>query len=337
MKKLLSKLDILPKNILVVRLSSLGDVILTTPFVRILKANFPNANIDFLVSSPFQDVFKYNPYINNLLIYNKQKTLKDISYWKQSIKNLLPENKYDLVFDLQNNFRSIHFTIGLSDKIFRMDKNRLAKLQMVCFKSIPKDCEHIVERYLNTAKDFGLIHDEKGLDLIFDNKSTNIDSNLIAFAPGAKHFTKRWLPEYFITLAEYFINDGFEILLFGSRDEKYVCEYISSTNNKIHDLCGKFNILETAEKIRECKLIVTNDSAAMHIASAVNIPIVAIFGSTVPQFGFTPYKAEFMINQKDISCRPCTHIGRSKCPEKHFNCMKQILPQEVYNSALKLL
>lgn len=333
---MLSELKISLVNILVIRLSSLGDVLLTTPLLRVLKENFKESKIDFLVANPYQNILVNNPNLNNIYIYDKSKTLNEITYWKKNIAAEFPNRKYDLIIDLQNNFRSRHFSFGLANKILRYKKHRLEKLLLVNFKIKPQKVIPIPERYIRALSPLGIVPDDKGLELYF--RKTDKNTKLILFAPGAKHYTKRWLPKYYAVLAEMLANDGYEIGLIGGKDDFEICEQIAkSAKCKISNYSGTDSVQLSSELISSSILLVSNDSAAMHFAAAIQTPIVAIFGSTVPELGFAPYHSEHLIIETELSCRPCTHIGRANCPKKHFNCMKQISPKSVYYSALKLI
>ena len=132
--------------------------------------------------------------------------------------------------------------------------------------------------------------------------------------------------------------DGFKIVIFGGKSDKQLCEEISKEISGSVDLCNDDDILKTAENMRICKAIICNDSGLMHAASACGVPVLAIFGSSVKEFGFLPYKSKNLILENNkITCRPCSHIGKSKCPKKHFNCMKELTPGIAYSKLKELL
>ena len=265
------------RNILVVRLSSLGDVILTTPLIRILKNQYPEAKIDFLAAKPFDEIYINNPNVNRILAYDKLKTLKEITYWKNSLLNNEIKHYYDLVIDLQNNFRSKHFIKGIADKVISYDKKRIDKIKMVWFKSFPENTTPIPERYINSCSEIGLEPDGKGCELFTANDKLTQDEVLIA--PGAKHFTKRWLPSNFAILADMLAGAGYKVGLIGGKADKEICsEIINAAKHDINDYSGAVSIKETLEYINKAILVISNDSAAMHIAAARNKPVIAIFG-----------------------------------------------------------
>lgn len=322
------------KRILIIRLSSLGDVILTTPVIRALKKKYSNHHIDFLVRSQYSDVLKYNPYLEKIYEFNTEHIDELVSELKQ--------NNYDSILDLQNNFRSRRITFHLKAPVYRFNKLSLKKFLLVNFKiNLLQKSKTIVERYADSFPDIQL--DGYGLELFvpqeIENKILDFKNKpVIGFCPGSKHFTKRWLPEYFIELGKKLSDSGFVVLIFGGKDDKAICSEISEQIPNSINLQNNDEILLTAAYMKKCKLVVTNDSGLMHAASAMNTPVVVIFGSSVKEFGFVPFKTKNLIlENKSLICRPCSHIGRERCPENHFKCMKDLNPDFVYNNIINFL
>lgn len=322
----------------------MGDIILTTPVVRVLETAFPNAEIDFLTSSQFTEIYRYNPYLNNVIEYDKSKNIRE----NEKIKNILFNGKkYDLIVDLQNNLRSKNYSSELSDNILRIKKNRFHKLSLVYLKKPVLKNYSVVENYFNSIAEIGIKPDNKGLEIWTPQekadgvylKSINFKKTSIAIAPGANHFTKRWLPERFAELARKLKSElNVNIILLGGTQDKDLCRNINEmAGGNLEDCSDSTSILETTEQIDKCNLLITNDTGVMHIAASRQVPILAIFGSSVKELGFLPYKVPFKIIEKEMSCRPCSHIGRSSCPKKHFNCMKNIDVEDIFEYALKLI
>jgi heptosyltransferase-2 len=321
------------QKILVVRLSSLGDVLLTTPLIRSLKNANPKIGIHFLLREEYHDVLINNRYISKLITIKREEAT-------QKTKDILLQNKYDFVIDLQNNLRSRSLTSGLKCPKVRFKKLSLQKFLLVKFKiNKLSNAPPIPERYASVIDDLKL--DEEGLDLFTNNKPTESLkglTNLIGFCPGSRHFTKMWPKEYYIELGKKLIDKGFNIVLFGGKDDKETCKEISSSLSKCNNLCNNNSILQTTADMKICRAIVCNDSVLMHATCAVKVPVITIFGSTVKEFGFAPYRSKNLIlENKSLTCRPCSHIGRSSCPKHHFKCMKEITPQLVYNSLINFL
>lgn len=299
--------------------------------MRAIKTQFPNIKIDMLIREEYADVLKLNPYIDKKLFFKKDDKSNSI------LIDQLINNNYELVIDLQNNLRSKKIVSSLKINIVKFDKRSFDKFLLVNFKiNNLKEAMPIPIRYSNTIQDFNL--DKQGLDL-FTGKSTNAElygkKNLVGFCPGARHFTKRWPKEYFVELGNKLVKAGYTILLFGGSIDKELCSEISKNIYGSIDLSTENDLLQTTADMKLCKAIVCNDSGLMHVASAVNTNVVAIFGSTVKEFGFAPYNCNNLILENNsLTCRPCSHIGRGSCPKKHFNCMNSIKPEFVLEKIL---
>lgn len=320
-------------RILIIRLSSLGDVLLTTPVIRAIKKHFPEASVDFLVREEYVDAVKFNSNIN--VVYALSRSEKS----KFLIK-VLKGNKYSFIVDLQNNIRSRLIVTSLNLSTYSFKKPTWDKYLLVRFKiNRYKEIKSITERYCESIP--GLKLDKHGLEL---HTPQNISSglppqkNYIGLCPGSKHFTKRWPSEYFIELGNELFSKGYEILVFGGKDDKEICELITSQVNGSINVSNDNDLLKTASEIRNCKLVICNDSGLMHVAASVGVPVIAIFGSSVREFGFSPYGVpNLILENKSLSCKPCSHIGRSNCPKKHFKCMKEITPQIVLENVTQFL
>jgi heptosyltransferase-2 len=320
-------------KILIVRLSSLGDILLATPLIRSLKKENPNLEIHFLLREEYKDVLIKNPYISKLLTLKRE-------YPILKTKTMISENDCDLVIDLQNNFRSENLTTGLNCPKVKFKKLSWQKFLLVKFKiNKLKDVGTIPERYAAAIE--GLKLDNEGLDLFTENKPSGIlinKDNLIGFCPGSRHFTKMWPKEYYIELGKRLSENNFNVVIFGGEADRQVCAEISSYLTGCINLCNENDIMQTAADMKLCKAIVCNDSGLMHAACAVKVPVLAIFGSTVKEFGFVPYGSKNLIlENKSLTCKPCSHIGKSYCPKKHFKCMNELTPDLVFNSVIQLI
>jgi heptosyltransferase-2 len=318
-------------KIAVIRLSSLGDILLSTPVIRALKQKYPNSEIDFIVREQYKDAVKFNPHISDIIIYDPGNV--------NSIKDELKNNGYNLIIDLQNNFRSRALIKNSDAEIKRFHKPSIKKFLLVRFKiNLLRAMMTIPQMYAEAA-DVQL--DENGLDLFIpDNIEPQIErgKSYIGLCPGSKHFTKCWPQEYFIDLGNSLMSKGFDVAVIGGKDDLGVCEYVSGQIKGSINLCNENDLFQTAANIKQCKVVVCNDSGLMHTASAVGIPVIAIFGSTVKEFGFVPYHVRnLLLENKSLSCRPCSHIGLSECPRKHFKCMKEISPNSVLENLLQVI
>ena len=280
-----------------------------------------------LIREEYADVIKLNPHIDKKLLFKKGDK-GNIDLIEQ-----LSANSYELVIDLQNNLRSKKVVSSLKTNSVKFDKRSFDKFLLVNFKiNKLREAPQIPVRYSNTIQNLKL--DEQGLDLFTDkfaNEELSGKNNLIGFCPGARHFTKRWPKESFIELGNKLIQNGYTVVLFGGKIDKEYCADIASKINGSLNLSNDNDLLQVAADMKLCKAIVCNDSGLMHTASAVGKNVIAIFGSTVKEFGFAPYNcSNLILENNSLNCRPCSHIGRSDCPKKHFECMKSIKPEFVF-------
>lgn len=340
-------------KILIIRLSSMGDIILASHLVRNIKERFINSSINIIVAEQYTEIFDNNPYITKVIKYDKTKNKFEQKQQKKEIFIDSGDNKYDLIIDLQRNFRSKRIYSGTGIKVLKINKNRLFKLALVYLKKrLPGRHKHITDLYLDTVMSVGVGEDGKGLELwLPEEKQSAVypperftdgairRRNRIAIAPGAFHATKRWLPARFARLAELLqARYNLEIVLVGGKADMEICrDIISAARANISDYSGSASIYDTARILDTCRLTITNDTGVMHISAARRVPVAAIFGSTVPEFGFTPFRVHQEIIQKQLPCRPCTHYGKEACPKGHFNCMNLLEVNDVMNSAENLL
>lgn len=307
------------KKILIIRLSSIGDVVLTSHLPRMINNKFAGkggAEVHFVTSSHIAPLFTNNHHISKVIRYRA-----DV---KDRIKQEIENEKYDIVIDLQKNNISSFLISDYKGDLRVIDKHRGEKLKMVYLKKFPKEVTHVAERYLNTCRDL-IIDDDKGLDLYLDKEVS--DKITVGIAPEAYHNTKRWPKERYAELIDRLTTDGYNVSVFGLNNSN-----LGNGNQNVTNFSGSLSLVETAKRINECDYFISNDTGLMHIASACQIPIVLIFGSSVKELGFTPYRIDYKLVEYDIWCRPCSHIGRSFCPIGHFKCMNEISVEQVYNS-----
>ena len=305
-------------KILVVRFSSIGDIVLTTPVVRMLKKQL-NAQVHFLTKSAYVPLLKNNPYIDS--VYQIENSITEV------IADLKKE-KYDYVIDLHNNLRTqiLKFRLGITAKSF--NKLNMEKFMLTNFKldNMPKI--HIVDRYLETVKHLGIKNDNQGLDF-FLSVNDKIDISIfpkdyIVFVIGGQHATKILPNEKIISIIKK-VNKPV-LLLGGPEDFERGEQIIVNTNNTINT-CGKYSILQSASLVQQAKMVITHDTGMMHIAAAFQQKIYSVWGNTVPEFGMYPYlesEQSKRIEVKGLNCRPCSKIGYDKCPKGHFKCMQEI-------------
>ncbi len=323
-------------KILIIRLSSIGDIVLTTPVIRCVKQQLPNAEVHFLVKHAFRMVVESNPYIDKLHLLHDR--LSD------TIETLKRE-KFDYIIDLHHNLRTAKIKSALKVKAFSFNKLNLQKWLLTATKINTLPNIHIVDRYMETVATLGVRNDGKGLDYFLAHHDAVPDDHIphshyfgyVALVIGAAHHTKK-LPVN--KLQEFCKAVDYPIILLGGPDDRREGDAIASIDTvKIYNSCGKFKLNESADLIRRSKLVVTHDTGLMHMAAAFKKPIISIWGNTVPAFGMTPYfgyasQPDDRMEVKGLWCRPCSKIGYNKCPLGHFNCMNKQDIQELVLRAM---
>ncbi len=322
-------------KILVIRFSSIGDIVLTTPVVRCLKEQFNGeVEIHYLTKKQYISVVKNNPYLTK--VHTIEKSTNEI------IGELEQEN-FDYVIDLHKNLRSKRIIKKLKCISFTFDKLNRQKFLLTTFKVDKLPNIHIVDRYLATLKHFDIKNDFKGLDYFIEAQDrvdltefpTAFQNGYVAFAIGAQHFTKRLPVHKIITICKE-LNQPV-VLLGGPEDARVGAEIEKAVGATIYNACGKFSLNQSASIVEQCKTLITHDTGLMHIGVALGVQIVSVWGNTVPAFGMYPYYPKHpekytIIENKKLNCRPCSKIGHDKCPKKHFQCMEDIDVSEVVST-----
>lgn len=310
------------KKFLIVRFSSIGDIVLTTPVVRCLRQEFPDAEIHYITKSAYKILLVNNPYIDKIYTIDRE------------ITEVLPElrqEKYDFIIDLHRNLRTYRLKLALHTKSYQFPKVNLKKWLLTSFKINKLPSEHIVDRYFKCINELGVKNDQKGLDYFIPKqdeiniKSYHIPNEYLVFAIGAKFATKRLPTEKIIEIISQLPQT---VVLLGGKEDIDRAREISDACSNAIKLCGDLNLNQSASVVKQSQKVITHDTGLMHIAAAFNKPIISIWGNTVPAFGMYPYMPQtpnnYSIHEvKDLSCRPCSKIGYQTCPKKHFNCMNQ--------------
>lgn len=336
------------RSILVVRLSSMGDVILVTALVRQIQRTWPDAAIDVAVHERFAEVWAHNPRIRHVWsIQTRSAADTHIDDTKLAMAEANDGELYDLVVDLQKNVRSKLLLRGLGKEYVTVNKHRLEKLLLVWLKRRPAVTIPVVDRYRQTLRDYPLVLDVEGPELWLEEefrqgaqrgRNNRVATGRVAIAPGAHHETKRWPISRFAEVCRQLTHLGYQAVLVGGPADVARCSAVAEEAGvDVVRADGARTLASTIETLDGCDLLITNDTGVMHIASARHVPIVAIFGGTVPELGFAPYGVPHVIIQNDVGCRPCSHVGKSQCPRGHFLCMTGISVDDVVNGARKLL
>lgn len=338
------------KKILIIRFSSIGDIVLTTPVIRCVKEQL-NCEVHFLTKKSFESILIFNSHLEKVYTINKK------------VSEVLPQLKlenYDAIIDLHKNIRTLQVRWALRVPYFSFDKLNWEKWLMVNFKinRLPKI--HIVDRYMETLKplaskgelDFtkgessaliendseedsaGLLNSEIDLSHL-ENKFPEIvnffsplgDRGLI-FAIGGAHATKRLPVSKIISICSKIKSP---IILLGGKEDATIGEKVvlAINEDRVINMCGKTTLQESIQLIKSAKKVITHDTGMMHIAASFQKEIISIWGNTIPEFGMTPFYADgidrnTIVQVENLSCRPCSKIGFEKCPKGHFKCMMEI-------------
>lgn len=315
------------KKVLVIRFSSIGDIVLTTPVVRCLKSRFPGIEVHYLTKSSFAPILQSNPSIHR--VHLLENDLND------TIRKLKKE-QFDFVIDLHHNLRSMRVKMALGVPSGSFPKLNWEKWLLVNLKvnRLPK--EHIVDRYFRAASAFGINYDGHGLDFFIPDKEkvdvhrlpSEFQSGFVAFVIGAKHNTKR-LPER--KIIEFIIALHRPVILLGGKEDAERGEMVVNgvTSVAVFNGCGKFTLNGSASVVEQSELVITHDTGLMHIAAALRKKIISVWGNTIPEFGMYPLLPygegeNVILENKGLSCRPCSKIGFDRCPKKHFRCMNDL-------------
>lgn len=311
-------------KILVVRFSSIGDIVLTSPVVRCIKQQLPGTELHYLTKKSFEAIVSNNPYVDRTFTIEKS---------VDEVLTQLKAEKYDFLVDLHNNIRTFSLKRKLRVPNAAFPKLHVPKWLLVNFKVRMKPDVHVVDRYFEAVKPLKVINDGLPCDFFTspedDARYLNFGlekGGYISFAIGAQFATKRLPVHKMIELVGKLKQPV--ALLGGGMDTatgEMICEALPS--QQIINTCGKLSLRESAGMVKYAAVLLTHDTGLMHIASAFEVPIVSVWGNTVPAFGMYPYfprkKEGFSIHEvNDLPCRPCSKIGFQSCPKKHFKCME---------------
>ena len=312
-------------KILIVRFSSIGDIVLTTPVIRCAKQQVKDAEVHFLTKEKFSAVIKYNPYIDKL--YTIEADLREV------IPQLKSEN-YDYVIDLHHNARTFKLKRIMGKPAFSFNKLNWEKFLVVNFKINKLPEKHIVDRYFETVLPLGISNDGKGLDYFISDKEQvdiirllpeHFQDGYDVLVAGGSYFTKRIPLNKLLEISKESIKP---LVLLGGKEDKDIADQVAlAFSGKVISLCGSLTLNQSASVIKQCQRVITSDTGLMHIAAAYKKDIISVWGNTIPGFGMGPYMAgpnSMILEVNGLSCRPCSKLGHRRCPRGHFKCMNDI-------------
>ena len=323
------------KKILVIRFSSIGDIVLTSPVIRCLKQQIPDIELHVLTKNSYQSILSVNSYVNKVFC------LKD------SLKDLLPELKaenYDFIVDLHKNFRSFRVRFALRKPSASFPKLDFQKFLYTKLKIGKLPDIHIVDRYFKAVDKLGVKNDGQGLDFFFKESDAVLPMDLpekfAAVVIGGQHSTKILPAEKVIEVCRAL---EIPVVLVGGKEDAERGELIcKALGNNVINMCGKLNVGQSAMVLKRSEVVLANDTGMMHIAAALRKPIVSVWGNTVPEFGMYPYmptcpQRSCIVENKTLKCRPCDKLGFKQCPKDHFACMNTLDANEIAGKMMDLI
>lgn len=331
------------RRIAVLRLSSLGDVVLTLPVVQALHGAFPGAELHYWVKEEYQDVVRHDPAVHHVRALEKDaRRLEDLVSMSAELEDC------DLIIDLHGSLRTRLLTFRQKARVLVAPTHRWTRERWIRAKwSRPAPAPHALDRYAAALGPLGLaapgsprLHAGDEAERWADDwyVSTAFERAPLALAPGAQHATKRWPEAYWVTLTERAEAAGVPLLVFSTLAER---SGLPDLARRIEGMAGARWVLEplarAAALLSHCAAAVTHDSGVMHMAAARGLPVVALFGSTSPVLGFAPAGEGHVVLGRELACRPCTVHGRESCPLGHFRCMRDLPVEEVWQGAQGLL
>lgn len=316
-----------PLHIAVVRFSSIGDIVITTPVIRALRKRFPQSNIYFVTKKKFASLLQGNPHLSEVIC------LED-SF--QELVQTLKNKQIDLIVDLHKNLRTKMLKLSLRVPRISFDKLNWEKWLMVTFKWNLLPYKHLIDRYFEALEPLKVLNDHQGMEFFISEEDKKIppidafnkDLPYIVYAIGGTYATKR-APLHIIK--QIIQAQPYKVVLIGDKNDQKVANELNDGSLHMANACGILTIRQSAALIEGAKGVIAHDTGMMHIAAALKKPLVSIWGNTIPEFGMFPYfpaewpeKYSTILEVEDLSCRPCSKLGHDFCPKGHFKCMNLI-------------
>lgn len=323
-------------NILAIRFSSIGDILLTTPLLRALRARHPDARIVMLTKSAFAPLLTENPRLDAVRTLGPEESL-----W--AVARRLRAERFTHVLDLHGSLRSGALRLMVPARWsgyehYRAERRRLLRDRRDTYpREIP-----VAERYFDAVRELGVAPDGGPPEFFLREEAAEqarrwrreagigAERAYVALAPGAAHATKRWPVEYYRSLAAELTGAGNDLVLVGGPEDREIAEQVAAAAGaRAAVAAGRFDLQGTGALLRDARALVSGDTGMMHMATGVGTPVVALFGPTVRAFGFFPYQGRAVVLERDLECRPCSAHGGENCPLGHHRCLRDINPPEV--------
>jgi heptosyltransferase-2 len=324
-------------NVLAVRFSSIGDVLLITPLLRAIRHRHPEARITVLTKSAHAPLVDDNPNVDEVIALELGESLPAVAARIRSAG-------YTHLLDLHDNLRS-RVLRALAPGPWRgYPMYRAARALLIHGKRDRYPVRRpVAERYFAAARGLDVHPDGEPPDFFIGPKATEeaagwlqhtrlgVTRPLVAVAPGAAHATKRWPTEHWRTLVGRIVGAGMDVVVVGGPADQAIADEVAAGNDeRSRSAAGLFGLQATGALLRRAKALVSGDTGVMHMATGVGTPVVALFGPTVEAFGFFPYTRRAEVVQLDLPCRPCSSHGGPVCPLGHHHCLELVAPDAVY-------
>jgi heptosyltransferase II len=336
------------EKILVIQTAFLGDAILTLPMIEKLKEKFPSSEIDVLCTPSTQEIFEASPFVSGVLVIDKKKVHKSIhKLYKFTIE--IRNRGYTKIFSPHRSYRTSFIvmqsgvidTYGFSNStFFHVYKNVVEYKTNI--HEVQRNLDLIDHKY--SSESWKIIPqvrlNESSLKKVVQFvSSNNIKDRLIAIAPGSIWETKKYPEALHKKIVKHFVNKSYKILIVGGNSDKDLSERLAlGYDENVFSIAGSFSIIESIELLKRVKLLLTNDSAPTHLGMCADIPVLTIYCSTIPEFGFYPYnKKSSYISFNDLSCKPCGIHGHEKCPISTFDCGYKLDPEIIISKMEDLI
>ncbi len=319
-------------NVLAVRFSSIGDILLTTPLLRAIRNSHPDARLTVLTKREFVPLLSHNPNVDRVIGLAAGGSLLTLAAE-------LRGDGYTHRLDLHDNLRSRALRLLVPGHWGSYPKHRLARALLIHGKrNRYRDRRPVPERYFSAAKDLRVSPDGRPPEFFVGEEAREqvaewlvaaglaSEPSIVAMAPGAAHATKRWPLEHWRTLVDMAVRDGLAVVIVGGPDDAALGAALSEGRTRVANAAGVFGLQATGALLQRARSLVSGDTGVMHMATGVGTPVVALFGPTVEAFGFFPYTSRARVLELPLPCRPCTSQGSSRCPLGHHRCLVDLEP-----------
>lgn len=335
---------LLSPDVLVVRFSAIGDILLTSPLLRAIRTRYPGARITVLTKRQYLPLLSDNPNVNEIFGVSPSDSLRQVVAQIRDVH-------YTHILDLQGGLRTAALRFFARGPWWGYSNQRVARELLIRTKHNAYS-EHlpVAERYFEAARDLGVEPDggppEFFLNPVEEEKAgawlaragVGTKRPLVAIAPGAAHATKRWPGDHWVKLVRSIVHTGADVVVVGGPDDSAIgAELAARAGTHVASAAGELSLQGSGAVIKRSAALISGDTGVMHMATGLGVPVVALFGPTVRQFGFFPYNARATVVERHLPCRPCSSHGGRDCPLQHHLCMREIQPDMVFTALTRTL